>query len=111
MSAGEGVVFALLRRGEGLESAQFSVGAEAVAASRQDFMGIRLMPDIPYDAVVRSVEHIVECHSQLNRSEAGGEVSGVACQLVDDVVAQLIAELRQEVDAEFSQVGRTVDAA
>ena len=110
VSAREGVVFALLRRGERHQSAQLSVRTESFSSPCQNFMSVGLVPDVPYDAVVRRVEHIVKSHCELHHAEARCQMSGVHRYLFDDVVAQFVAQQRQLVNAQFAQVGRPFDA-
>ena len=66
MSAGERVVFAFGRRGERFQPVQLPVGRETFPASCQYLMAVCLMSDIPYDAVVRRVVHIMQSDRQLH---------------------------------------------
>ncbi len=66
MSAGERVVFAFGRRGERFQPVQLPVGRETFPAFCQYLMAVCLMSDIPYDAVVRRVVHIMQSDRQLH---------------------------------------------
>ena len=109
MSAGKGVVFAFQWRGERLDATELAVGAETVAASGKNLMGIGLMPHIPYDTVVGGAENIVQGDCEFYSAKTGCKVSGVLCQFIEDVAAEFRAEVFQLSDFEFPQIIRTVD--
>ena len=64
MSGCESVILALLRVGKSAQSTEFAVGSELVAPSCKKLVPVCLMSDIPHDAVVWSVEHIVQGHGK-----------------------------------------------
>ena len=106
--ASEGVVFALHRRWERMQSAQLAVGGKLFATSRKNLMAVCLMAHIPHDAVLGRVENIVQSHCDFHHAETGGKVAGVDRDLVDDVLTKFLAHLGQLLDAQFAQVGRTL---
>jgi hypothetical protein len=69
MSAGEGVVFALVRRREWVKTVQLSVSIENIASSCKDFVSVSLMPYIPHNAVVGSRKDIMEGYGKLRYAE------------------------------------------
>ena len=87
---------------------QLAVGAEQLAPTGQYLVAVGLVPHIPYDAVVRGVQHIVQGHGQLHHAQARRQVAGVHRQLLHDGLPQLIAHLRQLVYCQPSQVGGVV---
>ena len=66
------------------------------------------MSNVPHDTVFGSVVDIVQGDGQLYYAEARGEVSGIDGELLDNGLAELVANLRQLVDAQLSQVGGIV---
>ena len=87
-----------------MNAMQFAVGAELLAAPGQNLMSVGLMPYIPHDAVVRSIVHIVQSHSQFHGTQARCQVAGIDRQLVHDVAPEFFTNLRQLVDLQLSQV-------
>ena len=111
VAAGEGVVGALLGSGEGGEAVPLAVGAEGLAASCEYLVAVGLVAHVPDDAVLRGVEHIMERHRHFDRPKAGGEVTRIVRQLIDDVPAQFVAYLRQGLQGQTAQVGGAVNVA
>ena len=70
MAAHKGVIGALLWGGEWTDAAQFAVGAELLAASRQYLVAVGLMAHVPNDAVFGSVVDIVQGHGYLGHAQA-----------------------------------------
>ena len=108
MSAGKGVVFALQWCGKRPYSVQFSVGGKPLSAARKYLMPIGLMPNVPYNPVVRRVKNVVNSHRKFHYSKAGSKVSGVYGDLFYNVFPQFFAHLRQLFNAQFAQVGRAI---
>ena len=105
MTAGERVVFALKRRGEGAQTVQLTVRAERLAPTRENLMAVCLMTYVPDEEVVRGVIDIVKGNGQLGHSQRRGEVTGVYRQLFYNVFTQFPADLRQLSDTQTTQVG------
>ena len=103
---GKRVVFALQRRGERAQAFQLPVGAEQLAAARQYLVAVGLVAHVPHYSVFRRVEHVVQRHRQLHGAQARRQVPRVHRQLVDDVLAQLLAQLRQLLHLQAAQVAR-----
>ena len=53
------------------------------------------MADVPDDAVVRCVEHVVQRCGQFDDAKAGAEVSARYLHCVDGFLAQFVGELAQ----------------
>ena len=109
MSADKGVVFALLGRGEGHDAVQFTVGGKLFPSAGQNLVAVGLVPHIPYDTVVGGIEDIVQCHGCLHHTEAGGEVSGIDRQFLEDVLSEFFAEGWQLLHLQFAQVAGIFD--
>ena len=71
-------------------------------------MPCRLVPDVPHDAVVGRIEHIVQCYCEFHDSQTAGEVSRVVGHLLDDVLPELLAHLRQRLYGQRSEVSGKV---
>ena len=71
----EGVVFALGALGEAGKSAALPQRPDAVATAGQDLVRIGLMADVPDQAVLRGVEHVVEGNRQLDDPQPGAEMA------------------------------------
>ena len=109
VTAGEGVIFTLLGRGEGTDAVEFAVGVEGIAASGQDFVTVGLVPDVPDKTVVGGVKDIVQRYGDFHRSKTGGEMSRVVGQFLDDVVPQFVTHFGQRVQGELPQIGGGID--
>jgi hypothetical protein len=73
----------------------------AVAATRKHFMGVRLMTDIPYDAVVGRVEDMVQSDSELNHPQARTKMASRACYRVEQIVPQFVRQADKIVALEL----------
>ena len=60
MTAGKGVVFALIGRREGTQAAKMPIGVESLSSASKDFVSSGLVSDVPDNAVARRVEHIMQ---------------------------------------------------
>jgi hypothetical protein len=105
----EGVVLRLVPLREAGQAALGPDGAEPVAPAGQQLVGVGLVADVPDQLVGRRGEDVVERDVQLHRPQRGPEVAAVGGAGLDDLVAQLRAELREVAHGELLQVGRRVD--
>ena len=69
-------------------------------------MGISLMADIPYQAIVWRVEYIMQRYGQLNRAKIGRQVSASFGYGLNQELPQLVSELRQYLAFQQTQLGR-----
>ncbi len=67
-------------------------------------MAIRLMADIPYDAVFRCIKNIMEGYSEFYYSETRGEMPRIYRQFIDNILSQFVAKLWQLVYRKPTQV-------
>ena len=98
MSAGAGVVLALVGRWEGTKSAQMAVGMEGFAATGENLVPGSLMPHVPDDTVVGGVEDVVQGYSQLHNAQPAGKMSWIVGHLLYDFLAEFAAYLRQSFE-------------
>ena len=47
----------------------------ALTPSGQDLVRVGLMADVPYQSIIRSVEHVVQCHGEFDRAQVRGQMS------------------------------------
>src|SRR5215475_8014059 len=69
------IVFALFTTQKSAQAVQLANGSQPSSPPADQFMGVRLMPCVPNDAIFRCVENIVKGKRQLHRTECGCEVS------------------------------------
>jgi len=109
MPDAEGVVLALGTRRKRREPAVLLDGVQPVAPAGEHFVRVRLVTDVPYQAVARRVVHEVQGDGELDRTEAGGEVAAAAADALNQEVAQLLGEGGQLILAQAAQVRRRFD--
>ncbi len=110
MPRGDDVVLRLAAHAEAGEPAVLPESRHAVAPPSQDLVRIGLVPDVPDQEVARGVEEVVQGDRQLDRAEVRGEVAAGLRDRADDLVTQLIGELRQLLAGEAPQRLRVGDA-
>ncbi len=93
MGRAERVVFALGALGEARQAAALAQGADAVAPAGEDLVRIGLVADVPDQAVVRRVEHVVQGHGQLDHAQPGAEMAAGDRHGVDGLLAQFVGQL------------------
>jgi hypothetical protein len=58
-------------------------------------VSIGLMPDVPDQLIVRSIEDIMDSSCKFNNPETGPEMTGISGYDFEDELPDLLAELRQ----------------
>ena len=92
VSRAEGIMLALVSRQESRETVLLADGLESVAAPSKELVGVRLMPNVPDDAIARGIEDPVQRHGQLDGAKRCAEVPAVAGDDVDELVPDLGGE-------------------
>ncbi len=110
MRRAERVVFAFRALGEAGQPAALAQGVDAVAAAREDFMRVALVPDIPDQAVFGCVENGMNGHGQFDHAQPRAEMPAGFGHGGDGFAAQFICKNFEIVIAEGFQIGRNVDA-
>jgi hypothetical protein len=105
----ERVVLALLAGGEARKPAALAQSADAVAAAGEDLVRIALMADVPDQPVARRIEDIVKGDRQLDHPQAGTEMAAGHGDRVDQILAQLVGDLRQFLLLKLAQILRIGD--
>ena len=77
MTNAERIIAALVAFREGRQPAVFPDGMQPVAAPGEDLVPVGLVAHIPHQPVVRCIENIMQSNRQLDRAQAGGEVTAV----------------------------------
>ncbi len=95
MGRAERVVLALRALGEARQAAALAQGADAVAPSGEDLVRVALVADVPDDAVVGGVEHVVQRHRQLDHAEPRAEMAAGDRHRVDHLGAHRVRHLLQ----------------
>ncbi|SRR5258706_11135561 len=75
------------------KTTKLSNGMKSIASSCQEFMYIRLVPNIPDQQVIGSIEDVVQCHSQLNHAEIRSQVSTFHRNFFDDFTPNFFGQL------------------
>ncbi|GJE67749.1 hypothetical protein LNAOJCKE_4982 [Methylorubrum aminovorans] len=70
MRRAEGVVLALGALGETGQAAALAERADAIAPSGEDLVRVALVSDVPDDAIVGGVEHVVQRHGEFDHAQA-----------------------------------------
>src|SRR5690606_41056727 len=109
MGGSERVVLALGPPCEAGKPSLLPERADTVAAAGQDLVRVRLVADIPDQAVVRRVEDIVQRNRQFDHAEAGAEMAAGLGNGIDKFGPNLRRQLRQFVLGKLAQVCRDND--
>ena len=109
MRGAERVVFALRALGEAGQPAALADGAHAVAPAGEDLVRIGLVADVPDQAIIGGVEHVVQRDGQFHDAEAGAEMAAGLGDGVDHLRAHFVGELPELLGREVLQVGWNVD--
>jgi hypothetical protein len=68
---------------------------EAFFSTREEFVGVRLMTDVPHDSVTGHIENIVEGNRQLNDPKARSQVAARLGNGLDNHITNLLGQFRQ----------------
>ena len=109
MGSAERVELALRSLGEPGKSAALPQRANAVTAAGEDLVRIGLVADVPDQAVLRRIEHVVQCDRQLDDAQPCAEVPAGDGDRVDGLLAQLVGHPPQLICWQLTQVGRCLD--
>lgn len=104
MRRAEGVIFAFGPLGETRKPASLSQRANAIAASRQNLVGISLVSDVPHQPIARCVEDIVDRRRQLDHAKAGTEMTAGRADRRNHLRSQLVGNLAKLFGFEFAKL-------
>ena len=81
----KGVEFAFGPLRKTTQAAQLAQRCHTLAPTRQNFVGVGLVADVPHHAVFGCVKNIVQSHCELHRTQVRTEVSTGFCHTVQHV--------------------------
>ena len=110
MRGAERIVFAFGALGEAGQAAALAQRADAVAAAGENLVRIGLVADVPDQAIVRRVEHVVQRDRELDHAEPGAEVPAGYGDSVDRFLPQFIGHLAQLAGVELPEIAWRFDA-
>ena len=93
MAYAKAVILALAAFGKPTQAIVFTIGAEIIAAPREDLMPVGLVAYIPYQLVIRGIENVMKGYRKLDHSQAGCEMASMDADRVNDILTQLIGYL------------------
>ncbi len=106
MAGAEGIEFALGTARKSGDAAGLAQAGHRVAAAGENLVGVTLVADIPHDAVVRGVEHVMQRQGQFHRAQVRGQMTTGMGDRVHQEFPQFGRQLRQLGGRERAQVGR-----
>ena len=110
MRGAEGVVLAFVTARKAAQPAQLAQGVHTLATTGKNFVRIGLVSNIPDDAVLRRVEHVVQRHGQLYRAQVGAEMATCLRHAFQHKAAQLVGQRLQLRARQLAQVIGAVNA-
>ena len=88
----EGIIRAFLSAGKACQSTELPQGVKAVRATRQQLMGIALMPHVKNQSILGEIKRAVQGDGQFHHPQVGGQMAAVARHAIDDARAQLLRQ-------------------
>src|SRR5436305_8068737 len=95
MGRPERIVFALGPLGQSRKPPTLPQRTDAVAAARQNLVGIGLVADVPDQPVSGRIEHIMNCDGELDDPETSAQMAAGHGNGADGLLSQLIGKLPQ----------------
>jgi len=109
MRGPEGIVLALGPLGEAREASTLTQRTDPVPAAREDLVRVGLVADIPDQAVLRGVEHVVQRHRQLDHPEPRAQMPSRHGDGADRFRPQLVRDLLKAVLRQLTEVSGRLD--
>ncbi len=104
MATSECVVLTLQRRREGTKASQLPVELEQLTTTRQNFVGVCLMANIPNNTIIGSVEDVMQGHGDFDSTETRSQMPGINRHLLNNIITKLSAHFWQVLHFQFAQV-------
>ena len=104
MRGAERVVFALGALGEAGQAVAHPQRADAVAAAGEDLVRIGLVADVPDQAVLRGVEHVVQGDGEFDHAKAGAKMAAGDGHRIDCLGPQLVGDLPELAFTKLAQI-------
>ena len=100
----EGIVRTLLPLRKPADPSVLPQGMKTILSSRQELMGITLMPHVPDQLVPRKIEDIMQGKGQLHDPQIGGKMPPVFGYGGNDLFPNLAAEASHLLDVKFLNI-------
>ena len=110
MAGPEGIVLAFFSFAKSGNASELSEGGEAVPSSREHFVGVALVGDVPDDVIFGHVEYVVEGDGEFDDAEGGGEVASGFGDGFDELPSEFVSELFEFFQVQFVHVVGVLDA-
>ena len=88
---------------ESRQTLQLTHARHALAATGQDFVRIRLVTDIPHDAIMWRVEDVMQGDGQFDHSQPGAKVPPRPCDRIQQIVSELLGQFDELLGAKVTQ--------
>src|SRR4051812_34341448 len=75
---------------EAADAAVFTVGMKHASAAGKYLVPICLVPHVPYQLVIGSIEYVMQCHAKLHNAEARTKMPAMHTDTIYNELAQLI---------------------
>ena len=92
------------------DATQFAQGVKTIQPSREQLVGIRLMPHVPDNAVPGRVEDAQKRHGQFHDAKGRGQMAARGGNGLDDHTANFFAQPGQFLFVHALDVARFLDA-
>src|SRR5258708_17457083 len=110
MRGAEGIVLAFSAFCEPGQSTTLPQRPNPVTTTRQDFVRISLMTNVPEQLVMRGVEQVMESDREFHDAEPCSQVSTCYGNCANRLGSQFVGQLPQLLHMEATQIGRTLNA-
>lgn len=108
MTGAKSVVNAFIATGKTADALIGPQRFKLIAATGQDLVRIRLVPDIKDNFVPRTVKHLMQCQRKLDNSEIGSEMTTGAGNRLNHQFSDFFRQRRQLIKVQLVKVlGRT----
>ena len=105
MTRAERVVDAFTAIGKARQTPTLAQGQHLFAPTGKDLVRITLVPDIPYQPVIRGVKNMMQGDRQLDDAKAGAQMATRNGDNADRVLAQFIGQLAQFFVGKIPDIG------
>ena len=105
MRGPKGIIFALRPLGEAGQAAGLPQRPDPVSPTRQNFVGIGLVPDVPDQPVLGCIEHIVDSGGKFDHAQSGPQMPAGHADCIDQFQAQFIGKLAELLRFQLPKFG------
>src|SRR5680860_28492 len=109
MTYTKGIVFAFGALWKTGQAVLATDAAHLFTAARENLVRVSLMADIPYQAIFRCIENIVQCYSEFEHAKPGAEMATGLPDRPQQECPQLSGKLNKLVRRQLPQLGGYVN--